>query len=341
MKIPEPVKLPSGRWRIQVTQDGKRISKTFKTKNEAVYWAAGIKTEQKRDYRPAQKMTLGEAIDRYIESNESVLSPSTIAGYKRVRSSNFAELMPIQLDRLDSDTVQRSVNALAKQKAAKTVCNAYGLISATLGTYYPELHLRVQLPRKQPTDIIVPTEADILAIMQAVKGHPVELPVMLALWMGLRMSEIRGLTWDCIEGDVLHIKQAKVDEGLKGTKTYHSDRRLRIPTYIQELLAKQPRESEFIVPRSRRTLYEAFQYHTRKAGIQHYRFHDLRHANASVMLMLNVPDKYAMVRMGHSTNNMLKTVYQHTIPEEQLRVADIVDAYFEKQIAHEIAHENQ
>ena len=46
------------------------------------------------------------------------------------------------------------------------------------------------------------------------------------------------------------------------------------------------------------------------------------------MLKLGVPDKYAMERMGHATNNMLKTVYQHTMPAERAKVDAEVNAYF-------------
>lgn len=58
----------------------------------------------------------------------------------------------------------------------------------------------------------------------------------------------------------------------------------------------------------------------------------MRHANASIMLALGVPDKYAMERMGHATNNMLKTVYQHTMKSKQDEVADVVDSYFEEKM---------
>jgi len=64
--------------------------------------------------------------------------------------------------------------------------------------------------------------------------------------------------------------------------------------------------------------------------LPHFRFHDLRHANTSVMLALNIPDKYAMERMGHATNNMLKTVYQHTMDEKRESVSDAIDEYFKK-----------
>jgi integrase len=57
-------------------------------------------------------------------------------------------------------------------------------------------------------------------------------------------------------------------------------------------------------------------------------FHDLRHLNASVMLMLGVPDKYAMERGGWSTDHILKSVYQQTFSSERERVDDTIDSYF-------------
>ena len=47
------------------------------------------------------------------------------------------------------------------------------------------------------------------------------------------------------------------------------------------------------------------------------------------MLALGVPDKYAMERMGHASNNMLKTVYQHTMNDKTEEVSNVVDSYFE------------
>ena len=57
-------------------------------------------------------------------------------------------------------------------------------------------------------------------------------------------------------------------------------------------------------------------------------FHDLRHLNASVMLMLGIPDKYAMERGGWATNMMLKSVYQHTFDEERRKVDEQIDGFF-------------
>ena len=57
-------------------------------------------------------------------------------------------------------------------------------------------------------------------------------------------------------------------------------------------------------------------------------FHDLRHLNASVMLMLGVPDKYAIERGGWSTEYVLKNVYQQTFSSERQRIDNLIDDYF-------------
>lgn len=47
---------------------------------------------------------------------------------------------------------------------------------------------------------------------------------------------------------------------------------------------------------------------------------------------IGVPDKYAMERMGHSTNNMLKQVYQHTFDSEQDAITNKMQEYFDSHI---------
>ena len=57
-------------------------------------------------------------------------------------------------------------------------------------------------------------------------------------------------------------------------------------------------------------------------------FHDLRHMNASVMLALGIPDKYAMERGGWSSTNIMKSVYQHTFTAERQAADQKIDDYF-------------
>lgn len=332
---PTPVQLPSGSWRCQVMVSGKRISVVDQDPAVAHAKALALKAGLIQRERPAASLTVGEAIDRYIESKDSVLSPSTISGYKRMRAHALQELMSVRLSALTNEAIQRAVNKMAKDKSPKSVRNAHGLLSAAIAIYRPDMVLRTTLPQKKRYEAAVPSGEDVQAIMAAAKGTKDELPILLAVWLGLRMSEILGLKGEDVDGNILHIRRALVDEGEKGTKTYGSHRDLPLPNYIRGLM--DPKHGEYLVKLTRRTLYCRFQAVCKRAGVQHYRFHDLRHINASVMLALGVPNKYAQERMGHATDNMLKTVYQHTMSAESMEASQKVDAYFDN-ILHTILH---
>lgn len=334
MKLPEPKQKENGKWIIQVQVDGKRRSKEFETKEEALYWASGIKTGHKEATRKPSSLTVEKAIEKYIETKSAILSPSTVRGYKGIKESRIEEIKTTQLSDLTQDKIQRWVNSLSRSHSPKTVANAHGLISAVLREYHPDMVLHTTLPQKVRPDIQIPTEDELKKIIEAARGTKYELPITLAIWLGLRQSEIVGLTWSCIKGDTLQIRQAIVmgEDGptQKGTKSYSGKREIRLPSYIQNLLAEQPRKNEFIVNLSGKAIYSGFSRICEKAGVPHFRFHDLRHANASVMLAVGVPDKYSMKRMGHATNNMLKTTYQHTIKEKELAFDQTIDTEFEK-----------
>lgn len=89
MKIPKVEKLPSGRYRVQVQVNGRRVGETFDTPEEAQYWAAGIKTRMKDANKPARRVTVTEAVDLYLERRSAVLSPATIAGTAGSRRTCF------------------------------------------------------------------------------------------------------------------------------------------------------------------------------------------------------------------------------------------------------------
>lgn len=333
MKIPKAKRLPSGSWNIGLMVDGHRMSITAPTEKECVAKAAAVKAglEEAKDRERSGAITVGEAIDRYIESKDAVLSPATVAGYRRIRVNALQELMGVGVRSVDQQMVQRAVNAMSRSKGPKTVRNAHGLLAAALAVYRPDLTLRTVMPQRVRYDAAIPSREDVTAIMGACRRTEDELPILLAIWLGLRMSEVLGLRWEDIdmERGIVHIRHALVDEGEKGTKTYSSQRDLPLPAYIRDLLEAAPRRGDHVVPLTRRALYARFQRVCREAGVQHYRFHDLRHINASVMLALGVPDRYARERMGHATDTMLKTVYQHTMRAETMRVAEAVDGFFE------------
>ena len=226
--------------------------------------------------KKVSSLTVGEAIDRYIESKDTVLSPSTIAGYRRIRANALQDIMPIKLSELTQERIQRSVNAMAKNKSSKSVRNAHGLLSTALSVYRPDMVLRTTVPQKKRSAIGVPSDEEIEKIISVVVGTEMELPVLLAMWLGLCVSEIIGLTWESVEGNVLHVKAAIVDGEKgpveKGTKTYSGDRRIRLSQYLVDLIDSQPRTGDHTVRLSRRAIGGRFDTICKAAGIPHYRF---------------------------------------------------------------------
>ena len=341
LKNPTPIQLPSGSWRCQVMVDGKRISIVEDDPKRAVAKAVAIRAGLLQQRTNPAAMTVGQAIDRYIESRDAVLSPATVAGYKRIRKNALQELMDVPLSRLSQEAVQRAVNRMAKERSPKSVRNAHGLLSAALSIYAPEIRLRTTMPQKIRQDIKIPEPEILPQLVAAVRGSAVELPVMLALWLGLRASEIRGITWDSIQDGVLHVRQAIVEgpdgPAIKTTKTISGDRRLPLPPEILQLIQAQPRTDDYVVHMSGQAMYKAFSRAMEAAGLPHFRFHDLRHANASIMLALGIPDKYAQERMGHATDHMLQTVYQHTMETRRAQADAAVNQYF-AQLLHTDLH---
>src|SRR5699024_5129778 len=65
-----------------------------------------------------------------------------------------------------------------------------------------------------------------------------------------------------------------------------------------------------------------------KNDLPEYTMHSLRHYHASVMLALNIPDKYAMEILGQNSPHMLKKVYQHTFSKEFLEVNRRINQHY-------------
>ena len=256
--------------------------------------------------------------------------------------------MPLALNRITQPMVQEAMNQEAKPytdkrgrqrvRSAKSLRNIHGLLSAVLAEYRPSLTLRTRLPQKEVKEQRILEPEQMAALLRAVEGNVMELPVLMGLWLCMRASEISGLTWGCVDfrHKTITIKRALVRDKdnhwvEKGTKTTSSTRTLSVPDYIMEKLAAAKETSsggDRVVPLSSESMYKRLKTILRKHDLPDIRFHDLRHTAASVMLTLNIPDKYAQARGGWATNHTMKTVYQHTMQSQQSAVDMAIDNYF-------------
>lgn len=327
-------KLPSGSWRALVytgkDANGKRQYKSFTapTKREAEYQAAEFIAKKKR---PVGRMTVGEAIDRYIDSKDGILSPTTIGEYRRIRRNYLQDLMQIQLDRLTREEIQIAVNSEAKRHSAKTVINAHGLLASALKMHSPDFVLRTTLPRKvKPLRRDLPTSEDIMRVMH---GEPAELPVLLALCLCLRMSEVRGIRKSAVRGSTLAIERVIVTVNGQHiekelAKTDATRRIEQLPPFLRDMILDAP--TEYATTLTGQAIYKQFTRRMTAAGFPGVRFHDLRHIAASDMHAQGISDKVAAERGGWSGTQTMREVYQHSFGSDR-QAADrrMIDFYTE------------
>lgn len=316
------------------------VSITANSPSEADLLAKQLKAEHEHN---TANMTLEEAINHYIDSLRTTRSPKTIEGYEIIRDNAFQSIMHKNINKLDNNTLQKAIDMECKRVSisrknknkqeplsAKTVKNEWGLITAVLRKYAPQLKVSVALPSHISRVNELSTPED---IYNMVKGTPIELPVMLAMWLSFTMSELQGLTKSgSIKGDYLYIDQVTVrtksgDVTKKVGKNSKRNRMHRIPPYIKEMIDHV--DGDKIVTLSAPAIKARFTRLLEKNNMPHMSFHDLRHVNASVMSILKIPEKYALERGGWSTDQVMKNTYMQVYNSERVKVDDNIDSYFE------------
>ena len=245
-------KLPSGSWRCLAYSHTERVwdEKAQKWKDKRIYEsftsddpsprgrkaaelaAAQFQANKRQPHKKLTdntRLTLTEAIDKYIESRELLdRSPTTIQDYKCIQKNGFQDLMGTQLKDLDEIILQEAIavesrrpsNARRKEKkpiSAKRLKNEWGLISAVLRKYRPGINYdALELPPVTLRSVELPPAQKVLDI---IRGTDIELPVLLAMWLSFSMSEVRGLTKSkSISGDYITIKEVVVDVGKEAVR---------------------------------------------------------------------------------------------------------------------------
>lgn len=344
-------KLPSGNWRVLVfdykDDQGRRHyeSVTADTKAEAEYKAALFKKNKKTRQKPKIELTVGQAIDRYIELSQT-LSPTTVQRYENMRKYGFPDLMEVKTSKLTDELIQFEINKEAKRKSAqtgkqisaKTVTNEWGLVSSALRSICG-MSFSVRLPKKQKKHKELP---DPKVIIDLIKGTDIELPCLLAMWLSFSMSEIRGFKCSSIRDSRIYVDQVRVNvSGVptekENAKVETRKRAQSVPDHIMDLIKSQDNytlytrtgEDSYLVTLNQNEIYNRFKKLTTAEGIE-MTFHDLRHMFASIMLTkLQIPEKVVQDEGGWSTPHIMKSVYSNTFSDSRQTADKIRDDFFE------------
>ena len=318
LPVPAPRQLPSGSWTAQLMRDGERISITAPTEQEYYAKARAIKAGLIEAGRQEKKITVGAALDEYIESKDKVLSPSTIRGYKCIRRSRFTGIMGKDLRAVNW---QKAVNTEAgKGVSAKTVTNAFRLIESAAAAQGIELP-PVTLPKQVKADRPWLDYEQVKTFLDAVKGKDCELSALLALH-GLRRSEILALKAEQIDTQkqtILVEGAAVYDEtnNLVRKKENKTDKSRRVVHIVIPRLEELVKDKKgLLVVEAPGTSYKQINRVCEAAELPKVGVHGLRHSFASLAYHLGWSEAATMREGGWSNSKTVHEIYTHLASQD-------------------------
>lgn len=338
----EEITLPDGSTKQKriyksFTCDDKSLKGKKKCEMMAVEWSLN-----RENHTDADNMTFGQAMDSYINERSEILSPASIRKYRNMQRNRLKSLENIKLEDLDQTIIQTYINNLSMELSPKSIRDTHGLITAVIKRYLPNKAFNTSLPKKVQTEYYIPSDSDIHKLLTVSKGSKIEIAIYLAAFGSLRRGEIAALTADDVNGNTIHVNKTMVKSPngewiVKPPKSFAGDRYVTLPDFVIKKLPKHGR----IVDMPPHKIYINFQKQLDKAELPHFRFHDLRHYNASILHALGVPDAYIMARGGWQSDRVLKGIYRHTMEDTQRKADMVVTNHFEKIMQDEMQDENE
>lgn len=300
-----------------------------------------------------EDILFADYMEEWLEIAKSRIKLTTYSSYeysvKKVIVPYFRNLA-IKLKELEARHIQRFyIDKLAKVKPNTVIkyhANIYSALKYAVKTDRIPVNPADKIDRPKKNDFSPGFyDADEMErLFAAVKGHRLELPIMLGAFYGLRREEVVGLRWDAIDFELgtLTVKHTVTTIRIDGksitveqdsAKTKSSLRTLPLVAQFKKIL-QSIKESQTV---NKKICGNAYNYSydgyvlvneigermkpayitgefpklLEKKGLRRIRFHDLRHSCASLLLANGVPMKQIQEWMGHSDFSTTANIYAH------------------------------
>lgn len=331
------------KWRVEIRRQGnKPMSKMFSTKGAASKWARETETAlETGDIHNLTNKTVADLIGRYLEE-----FPDTITYEKTVLEFWAGQIGRVKLSQLRKAHIVEARKSLTKKKVktgpskGRPLSNAsvnrrVALLSRVCSKAIEEwdwmrdnpCHVR-SLTEDNERDRLL-TDAERTALAAALLSHPEKSLrgfVLVAEATGMRAGEIRNLTWRDVDVDtgLIQIRKSKNNEkravavggkALEWLKAWKHEKAL---TFGGHIFGNSKTNT---APYNYRVHWGEVKA---TAGIEDFRFHDLRHGFVTAALSANMNPVMVQLVSGHKSSAMLKR-YAHLVGDVALQVSRAVE----------------
>ena len=258
-----------GRWIAQVqtgyNEDGrpKYAQRSAKTQKEAIEKLDALKREIFSGVYTDTKVTLKAYLEEWLETKKGQIEPKTLEGYTRTAKHLMRHLGGVQLSKLSSQQIQRSISAIRDESAAVVKDRNKGVAKAGAGvrtanqcrtnlhtaledavTAVPPLLMRnpvaaTKTLKAESEEVVIWMPNQMATFLEVARESPLYALFVMAVGSGLRRGELLGLKWKDIGAGNVSVQQTVKLENNKiiiGTPKTKSSRR-RVPVSEDVLAA--------------------------------------------------------------------------------------------------------
>ena len=320
-------KLPSGSFRVRKQVNKRNISIVFDhypTDNEILLALGKYISDAPV---PKEVLIFSNAAKQYVELRRNVISPRTVKEYLEMPDRLSKEFVSMNVYSITKNDVQAEVNRLAAEKSPKTVKNYSSFICSVIKTFQHNFDSNITLPQQVIVEPYIPTDEEVVRFLQYIKEKRPKYYVLVVLSAySLRRSEIMAITADDLEGNVLHITKAKVqDENknwvIKVNKTPKSRRDIEIPQDVADMI----RENHYAFNYHPGDISKVINTACKNLDIQKFSLHKLRHYFATRLLEQKVDVMTIASLGGWSSPNMIYNRYAHAVEARKRSALDLMD----------------
>lgn len=355
------IQRPDGRWALVIdlgsdplTQKRSRRWITAKTRAELLRKAADLRAAGGGTIRPQAKGTVGEWMRTFLGEQQTRLTPNAFVGVEGawrlhaapiVAAAKLEDFRPQDAARLLSDLHVLGRSPSVIRRTGKVMSHAFRIAIRRELFHRPNPFTLVEAPRVPKAETRILTRDELRRFLLAAEGTRYEALWVLLVSSGLRLGEALALRWRDIDlqNGRLIVRRSFVEVAGRGiiagpTKNRTSRRPLTIGAHTIEVLERLAARAcaapdELAFPNAqggpwRRSNLRRHEFLPilERAGLGHFRIHDLRHGNVGLASLKSVAAKTMAERLGHASTKQTTDTYGHLFGEIEAQAAAAIES---------------